>query len=177
MGRGRARVTRGLVMSAACLFLPSVAHVAAGGALPTHAGFLLAAALLSAGCVGLADRRRSPAEIGALLLASQPLLHVLLVLAGHHGPGAIVPGAVMLLAHLVAAGVLTVVLSGAEAVAWSLASLSETVLLTRVRRLLATPGQPWRAHTPHAPRRSPAPRAVELVTATPWRGPPVPARI
>lgn len=167
-------MTRGLTMSAACLFLPTAAHVAAGGAMPTHAGFILVAALLSIACVGLADRRRSPAEIGALLLASQPLLHVLLVLAGHHDT-AIVPDHAMLIAHVVAAGVLTVVLSGAEAVAWSMAALSETILLTRVRRLLVEPGQPWRAHALHTPRRAPAPHVVLLMTATPWRGPPAPA--
>src|SRR3546814_12299878 len=48
--------------------------------------FLVAAALLSAACVALADRRLTPAEIAALLFAAQPVLHVLLAMSAHgHG--------------------------------------------------------------------------------------------
>ncbi|WP_129710809.1 hypothetical protein [Haloactinopolyspora alba] len=160
-------------MSASCLFLPSTAHVAAGGAVPTHAGFVLVGALLSVACVGLADRRRSLGEIAAVLLLSQPALHVLLVLAGQHGTdGAVTPGMTMLLAHVVAAGVLTVLLSGAESVAWSMASLSATILLRRVRRLLETPLPNERPGTEPSPQPAPSARVVDLIRSTPWRGPP-----
>lgn len=164
-------------MSTACLVLSASGHVAGGGAVPTDAGFLLVAALLSVACVGLADRRRSAGEIGALLLFSQPVLHVLLTLAGHHGAGgSVVPGPSMLLAHALAAAVLTVLLAGAESVAWSMAALSATVLLTRVRQLLRLPEPDGVTRHP-APRDSGARRLliVHLVCSTPWRGPPVPA--
>ncbi len=147
--------------------------MAAGGAVPTHAGFLLGAALLSVACVGLADRRRFAGEIACVLFFSQPALHVLLVLAGQHGGEAsVVPSTAMIVAHGVAASVLTVLLAGAEAVAWAMQSLSETALLRRARQLLA-PAAPD-VHTvslPAAPAAA-APRILWLVRSAPERGPP-----
>jgi hypothetical protein len=69
--------------------------------------------------------------------------------------------------------VLTVLLAGAENVVWSLASLSATLLLTRVRELLASPV----LSAPRVPANGDdvaeaAPRGVLLVRSTPWRGPP-----
>lgn len=168
-------------MSAACLLIPTVAHVAAGGGVPAHAGFLFVAALLSVSCVALAGRRRSLGQIAALLLLSQPMLHVLLTLAGHHesagaGVVSVVSDAPMLLAHLLAAGVLTGLLAGAETVAWSMAALSATVLLRRARWLLtplASVGRPIRPWLPDDDEPA-APRVVHLVRSTPWRGPPAP---
>lgn len=173
LAQGKARVVRGLVMSAACLFFPGAAHMAAGGAVPTHAGFLLGAALLSVACVGLADRRRYAGEIACVLFFSQPALHVLLVLAGQHGgEAAIFPSTAMLVAHGVAASVLTVLLAGAEAVAWAMQSLSETVLLRRARHLLATPAPGVSTVALPALPAAAAPRILRLVYSTPERGPP-----
>lgn len=163
-------------MAAACLLVPTAAHVAAGGAAPVQAGFLVMAALLSVACVALADRRRSAGEIAALLLLTQPLLHVLLTLGGHGDMTSAVPGPSMALAHIVSAGTLTILLAGAENVAWSLAALSATVLLTRVRRLLARPPLPRPARVVvDSVADAATPRSVELIRSTPWRGPPVPA--
>ncbi|PZF82705.1 hypothetical protein C1I92_15730 [Jiangella anatolica] len=166
-------------MSAACLALPTLAHVAAGGDVSTHPGFVLVALLLCVACVALADRRRSVAEIAAILVFTQPVLHVLLTLDGHHGGssadvGSAVPSAEMALAHLLSAVALTVLLAGAENVAWSLAALSATVLLTRVRELLASPivGAPRLLGGGDGVRVAAAPRSVLLVRSTPWRGPP-----
>ncbi|TDE13008.1 hypothetical protein [Jiangella asiatica] len=170
-------MTRGLVMAATCLLVPTAAHVAAGGAAPVQAGFLLPAALLCVACVALADRRRSAGEIAAVFLLSQPVLHVLLTLGGHGDEmTSVLPGPSMLVAHVVSATALTVLLAGAENVAWSLAALSATVLLTRVRRLLASPPLvgPARIIVDGA-RLAVVPRGVVLVRSTPWRGPPVPA--
>ncbi|MBB5787730.1 hypothetical protein [Jiangella mangrovi] len=174
LGRGRARVARGLVMSAACLLLPTLAHVAAGGDVSTTPGFIVVALLLCGASVALADRRRSVAEIAAMLVFTQPVLHILLTFDGHHeAPVSAVPSSGMVVAHVLSAAALTLLLAGAENVTWSLAALSATVLLTRVRELLALP----------APVASPvrvrdggpvaaAPRGVMLVRSTPWRGPP-----
>lgn len=163
-------------MSAACLSMPTAAHVAAGGGAPVDAGFLLVAALLGAACVALADRRRSVLEIGALLLLSQPVFHVVLTLAGHHGTTTVVPSGSMIAAHLVAAAVLTVVLAGAESVVWSMAALSATVLLRRVRALTEPPVAPQvdagRVRHPFAPESS---FAAYVADTAPRRGPPVPS--
>lgn len=177
MGRGQARVARGLVMSATCLLLASTAHVAAGGGAPVHAGFFLVAGLLSVACVGLADRQRSPGEIAALLLFTQPLLHIVLTLAEQHDPaGALTPGPPMLFAHAAAAIVLTVLLAGVESVVWSMASLSATVLLTRARQLLRLPAPASVAPSPgRRIEHIQSPHVVQLVRSTPRRGPPAPA--
>lgn len=162
-------------MSVACLLLPTLAHVAAGGDVSTHPGFVAVALLLCVACVALADRRRSVAEIAAMLIFTQPVLHILLTLGGHHeAPVSAVPSLGMVLAHVLSAGALTLLLAGAETVAWSLAVLSATVLLTRVRELLASPvltTSPVRVHD--GVRVAAAPRSVRLVRSTPWRGPPV----
>lgn len=134
------RALRGLALATACLFTPALAHIAAGGSVAPHLEFLVAAALLSTACVALADRRRNATEIAAVLLASQPALHVLMTI-GEHGDEAtdIVTEPAMLLAHVCAAGLLTVLLSGGESVLWAMAALSTTVLLVRVRRLMDVP--------------------------------------
>ncbi|NEE03800.1 hypothetical protein [Phytoactinopolyspora halotolerans] len=172
-GQGRMRVARGLVMSAACLLLPAGAHVTAGGGLPVHVEFLFAAGLLSVACVALADRRRNPGEIGAALVLSQPALHVLLTMAGgDHGPT--VGGASMLGAHVVSAVVLTVLLSGLEAVLWAMAALSSTARLHHLDRLLCQPlaDGPSRWTLIPSPRESRGTYAAFVGDAVPWRGPP-----
>jgi hypothetical protein len=161
-------------MYAACLLLPTVAHVTAGGGVPVHLGFLFAAGLLSIACVALADRRRNPAEIAAVLLASQPALHVLLGMAGH-GHGAAPPnGMSMVVAHVIAAGVLTVLLAGAESVVWAMSALSTTVLLRRVRRLLAgartVQTSVWTPKS--APETGRVSQAERVGGVAPRRGPP-----
>lgn len=171
---------RGLAMSAACLLAPTAGHVAAGGGLPTETGFVLAAMLLSVACVALADRRRSALEIGTVLVLSQPAFHVLLSLAGHHGgPPAIAPDLAMVGAHALAAAVLTVLVAGGEATLWSLATLSATLLLTRVRRLVDDPidAAPDRSARPSASHVVSPSYVVHVARSTPRRGPPVPLGI
>lgn len=170
---------RGLAMSAACLLAPTAGHVAAGGGLPTETGFVLAAMLLSVACVALADRRRSALEIGVVLVLSQPAFHVLLSLAGHHGgPPAIAPDLAMVGAHVLAAAVLTVLVAGGEATLWSLATLSATLLLTRVRRLVDDPiDAPDRSARPAAPHVVSPSYVVHVARSTPRRGPPAPLGI
>jgi hypothetical protein len=162
-------------MSVACLLLPTLAHAAAGGDVSTHPGFVLVALLLCVACVALADRRRSVLEIAAMLVFTQPVLHVLLTFDGHHqAQVAALPSLGMVLAHVLSALALTLLLAGAENVAWSLAALSATVLLTRVRELLASPvltTSPIRV-SGDGVNLAAAPRSVLLVRSTPWRGPP-----
>lgn len=171
-GRGRTRVVRGLVLSAACLMVPAVGHVIAGGGAPAMGPFLFAAALLSAACVALADRRLATGEVAMLLFASQPVLHVLLSLSGH-GTAVIAPGPGMVLAHLLAASALTVLLAGSESVLWAMAALSATVLLRQVRALLGPIARLTTA--PRLSRQSADTGTVYVLHVTriaPRRGPP-----
>ncbi len=153
--------------------LPTVAHVAAGGGVPAQLEFMFAAALLSVACVALADRRRHPAEIGTFLLLSQAPLHLLLSLGGHNHP-ATVSTATMILAHVAAAAVLTVLLSGIESVVWAFAALSATVLFDRLRELfqpspIASPAR----RVPAAPDGVGYPATLAVATSAPRRGPPL----
>lgn len=171
-GRGRMRARRGLVVSLACVALPTGAHVLAGGGLPGDAPFLFAAVLLAVACVALADRQRSAAEITAVVFATQPVMHVLLALSSH-GAGMIVPTPAMVVAHLLAATAVAALLTGGETLVWSFAALADTVLLRAARRLLS-----WiptgevsvagRIELGAAHRH-----AWRAVRSTPHRGPPV----
>ena len=174
-GGGRARVVRGLALSAACLFVPAAAHVVAGGGVPTAGSFLLGAALLSVACVALADRRISVGLIAAMVFASQPVLHVLLDMSAHahHGVGPSI-SAGMVAAHALAAAGLTVLLAGAESVVWSMAALSSTVLLRSVRAVLGATATATVRRPSLRPASAPVHSYVLSVTRTaPRRGPPV----
>lgn len=140
--------------------------------------FLLAAALLSVACVALADRRRNPAEIGGMLVLSQLPLHVLLTLAGHDHIAGAVNGVTVALAHLAAAAVLTVLLSGAEAVIWAFAALSTTVLFARVGRLLGgLPAASQAGRMPNVPDDAQSPGTRFIASSAPRRGPPASALV
>jgi hypothetical protein len=174
-GGRHARVARGLVLSAACLVVPTVSHVVAGGGAPVAGAFLFGAALLSVACMALANRRISAGLIAVMVFASQPVLHVLLHLSAHshHGVGPSVSTG-MVVAHAIAATALTVLLAGAESVTWSLAALSSTVLLRRVRAVLCAPTTPAGLGPGLPPWAAPVHLYVLSVTRTaPRRGPPV----
>jgi hypothetical protein len=174
-GEGRARVVRGLALSTACLVVPVVAHVVAGGGAPTAGGFILGAALLSVACVALACRRVSVVQIAATVFASQPVLHVLLDLSAHadHGAGPSA-SAGMVAAHAIAAAALTVLLAGAESVIWSMATLSSTLLLRGVRAALDLTAVPVDLRPMLLPSSAAAHPFILSVTRTaPRRGPPV----
>jgi hypothetical protein len=174
--RGWPRVVRGLSLAAACLALSAVAHAAAGGGLPVSGPFLFGAALVAVAAVALADRRRSAGEIFAVVLATQPVLHVLLSLSAH-GPGPIAPTASMVAAHLGAAAALAVLLAGGETLVWSFAALAATVLLRTARQLLTSSPVAAATRCPGRPVTLPADRqAWRAIRSAPRRGPPVPSR-
>lgn len=145
LGRGLPRLLRGLALALGCLGLPLAGHALVDGSLPDSPTALAVALLLTGMCVALADRRRGAAEIAVVVALSQPVLHVLFVLAGHGGPlwrG----GWAMVLAHAIAAAVVVVLLAGAERVLWALEDLGRRVLgpydLVGPAPLQATAGAP-----------------------------------
>lgn len=171
---GRGRLARGLTFSAACLFVPATAHVVGGGAIPAAGPFLFAAALLSAACVAMADRRLSACVIAVLMFGSQPLFHILLSLSAQgHGSGVATAGVGMVALHAAAAAVLTVLLIGGEAVLWSMSALSSVLLLRRVRILLFTKVPRYVRPLPRAEHLVVSRSALSILRATPRRGPPV----
>lgn len=152
-----------------------MAHVVAGGGAPTAGAFLFGAALLSAACVALADRRISVGLIATLVFASQPVLHMLLGMSAHahHGEGPSV-SAGLVVAHAIAAAALTVLLAGAEDVIWSMTTLSSTLLLRGARVVLGVTAAPPAVGLPGRPSARPVHSYVLSVTRTaPRRGPPL----
>lgn len=154
---------------------PSLAHGLANGAVAVSPGIFLGLALLSVACVALADRRRSWHEIGFILLIAQPTFHVLLSVGSQHHHTALAPSPGMVLAHGCAIVVLTTILTGAETVAWSLAALRETVLLTRLHLLFgATPAAPpTSSRRPLFVNTLRSWSTVLLASSAPRRGPPL----
>ena len=171
--RGAARVWRGLMLAAASLAVPTVAHVAADGGVPLQGPFLFGAVLLSVACVALADRQRTPAAIAGVIGLSQPLLHGSLVLSSH-GTTSIVPTPRMIFAHALATLVLTVLLAGGEAVLWSMAALARTVLgTTKPAQVNWRPAPGLAAAILRSPVDLPHPSHLLLAADLTRRGPPV----
>ncbi|HWN32483.1 MAG TPA: hypothetical protein VNP03_07055 [Pseudonocardia sp.] len=145
--RGGARVARGLAAASVCGLLTYSGHRAAGGAMP-DLGLLLVLTLLLAGFLTtLADRRRGPLAILAMVGGSQLALHGLLQLlaASHADPTTALPPPLggslsMLGAHALATVLTSAVLAGAEDAVFTVAHALARVL----------------------PLASSAPRAVEL---------------
>jgi hypothetical protein len=152
----RARVGRGLIATFACLLLAVLGHARAGGALPTGEVLAALAVPLAALLITLADRRRGPLAIFALLGGSQLALHTSLqLLGGHRSGGSVGDGAAMAAgdcamahssvtsmvgAHVLATVVAAAILAGAERAALVLAFAvvdAVTIVLARRPRLPA----------------------------------------
>lgn len=171
-GRGSVRVWRGLMLAAASLAVPTVAHVAAEGDVPVQGPFLFGVVLLAVACVALADRQRTPGAIAGVIGLSQPLVHGVLVLSSH-GTSSIVPTPRMIFAHALATFVLTVLLAGGEAVLWSMAALARTVLGTTTPVLVDSSESGTAAAILRSPVDLPRPHHLVLAAESPRRGPPV----
>ena len=165
MGAERNRVARGLTAATACTLLGYLGHTDAGGARPSAAVVLALAVPLTALTILLANRRRGPVTILALVGGSQLALHQSMQLlgGGSTGPGmADMPGmsasildpasgssamspVLMSGAHLVATLVTAAVLCGAEqaALTWAIV-LIETLLPAPVNTFPVPSEQPCR---------------------------------
>jgi hypothetical protein len=101
-------------------------HALAGGPVHVSLPLMLGGAALGGMCVAAADVRRSFPEILAVVLLAQPPLHLLASIGAQHGSGATPTGhvsATMVLAHLAAALLASVLLADAERALWTLAGL------------------------------------------------------
>jgi hypothetical protein len=176
-GRGAWRFRRGLALAAGCTLLSGAAHVVGGGHAPDPGALLVVALLTVAGCVAWADRRRDPAEIVAVVLLSQPLLHLAMA-AGHSPAGGAAPAlpeARMVVAHALAAVLLGILLAGAEALIWSRAAAA--ALRPVPWRLLAAllggrAPAPVRRAGVHPAALAVAPSSADVAQRPARRGPP-----
>jgi hypothetical protein len=143
------RAARGLVAASACTLLGYWGHADAGDALPSAAILALLALPLTALTVLLADRRRGPLAIFALVGGSQLALHLLLQLlggGGHHMgamPG--MPGTNPLMmtgAHALATLVTAAVLAGAEQAALACACALVDALIPAPEIATSVPARP-----------------------------------
>jgi hypothetical protein len=151
--------------------LAVAAHVVGGGMVPDLGLTALLTVGLAAVGVALADRRRGAGVLMAVLGAAQLGTHVLLSLASDGMSMDRVDPLVMTAAHTVAVVLTAVLLAGADAVVWQLAS----VLARLLPRPLVGPPAVGR-------RRVLSPvdvvdHAIVLLLrlASPRRGPPLPA--
>jgi hypothetical protein len=117
------RWTRAGVLAVLTVLISLGGHALAGGSVHLSLPLLLGGAALGALCVAAADVRRSFGEILAVVLTAQPVLH-LLASMGHGAHAATSPvSAGMVLGHVGAALVVSVLLADAERAWWSLAGL------------------------------------------------------
>jgi hypothetical protein len=168
---GAPRLLRGLVTAGLSTLLIAVGHVLGGGALPGLGLLAVLFPLLTAGVVGVADRRRSTVATIATLGGGQCALHVLLALLHPHeaaaGPGA----ATMVLLHAVATVAVAVLLHHADR-----ALVAVGTALRRVLPRRAVPvGPPPEAPLPPLRAAGPSllPRRVALAAVPDRRGPPM----
>lgn len=145
-----ARVARGGTAAAFATFVAALSHTLAGGAVPTPFGVGASLVLASTGCILLAGRSLSLWRLALSVALSQTLFHAVFSGLGapvarpgsleHHGasgltdaasdPAALdsaalhsaMPGATMILAHLVAGLVTVLAFRYAESAFWGLAT-------------------------------------------------------
>lgn len=175
-GQGSLRWVRAGVLALLTVLISVGGHALAGGSLHLSMPMLLGGAALGALCVAAADVRRSFAEILAVVLLAQPVLHLLASMGGHGSTtvdtgGSAVPHveAGMVLAHVVAALVVSLLLADAERAFWTLAGLLAPMRVPR----LVTVGT---CGHPPVPVRDGAPTPLHTcwLTSSLWqRGPPV----
>ena len=157
-GQGLTRWLRAGVLVALTVLVSLTGHALAGGSVHVSGPMLLGVLALGAACVAAAEVRRSFPEILAVVVLAQPVLHLLASMGGHHGSGH-APAATgvttgMVLAHLVAAVLVSALLADADRVLWALTGLVVRVLPPAVVPLPAPAPQARLVRVPCVPLRS-----------------------
>jgi hypothetical protein len=170
-GSGLSRWARAGLLALVTVLISIGGHVLAGGTVHLSTPLLLGAAALGALCVAAADVRRSFGEIFAVVLLAQPVLHLLSVMGAHgsHAGSEAPVGTSMVLAHVAASLVASVLLADAERAFWTMAGL-----LLPVR--IPTPTVACRCALPRVSPHDPTPTPLFSTwhAGTLWRrGPPV----
>jgi hypothetical protein len=174
-GRGVLRWTRAGVLVGLTVSVSLGGHVLGGGAVALSPPMLLGVLALAAMCVAAAESRRGVGEIFAVVLVSQPVLH-LLASMGHHHAAAVAPShdlgvsPGMVVAHVLAAAALSVLLASADRLVWWFAAFARRATVLPLPALL-----PPRARPPIPPLLGDLPARTALRASPLRRGPPVAA--
>lgn len=133
LGTGAPRWARASLLATLTVLVSVGGHALAGGTVELSLPLLLGGMALGLMCVAAADVRRSFREILAVVLLAQPVLHLLASMGAHGTHGSVEPvSAAMVLAHVGAALVVTVLLAGAERGVWTYAELLRPARLPSV---------------------------------------------
>lgn len=123
---------RTAVLSVALIVASLAAHAAAGGGLPGLAGLAAVGALATAFATMFGRTRHGIGAVIAFSLLAQLALHGVASLTSAHGHAGLLPSTTMLTAHLLAAGVIALVVTRGEALALRLMMLVGALLGARV---------------------------------------------
>jgi len=166
---GGARFLRGATLGLACTLLSTAAHTAGGGA-AIDAGLLIGLVAATGLGVAWADRRATWTRLAVFVVGCQVLLHVLASLVGSHHPGqSLLPTVSMMLAHVLAATLVALLLTHADAVLHRWAVFLRS--LAHPPAFLPQLPFPFQLWVPDAVPASAATRIPALLIAR--RGPPV----
>jgi len=103
------------MIAAAVLYLSSLSHLAAGGALPSFMPMIVLIALSGAILMAAAGRTMTFASTFVLVAIGELVFHIVLAVT-HHGSG-MLPSPRMLIAHLIAALIATTLIRSVDGVA------------------------------------------------------------
>jgi hypothetical protein len=168
-----------LVAALVCMLLSLYGHLSAGGDLPNGGLLCLLGLLLAGFLIALADRRRGPLAVLAMVGGAQLALHVLLQLLGgaqqahscmHAMPSTGPNPLLMTAGHALATVVTAAVLAGAESAVFTVAAVLARAL-PRPLAALPAPAAPARLVAVATP---PGVRASGVTVARLYqrRGPP-----
>ena len=142
----RWRFFRAGVFAVVATWLAALGHVLGGGRLPDLSVVLTVTIFLGGSLSGLASRMRSGRQIFCVLLVSQLLFHVAFQLTAHsHAAESWLPTRQLLLFHLVAATLTSVLLADGESTLFRLfAALHRALAPARIRPVVGLAPQ-WTA--------------------------------
>ena len=144
------RAPRTALVAGALAVVTTAAHTAGGGAIDPLSGVLVLALSLALAS-GVAARPLSPARLIAAVIGAQAVLHLVMTVAGSHGHHAAHGSAApMVLAHVLAAILTTIVVVRADGAVAAWARLVDTALGTALTlpSLPAVHGTPVRSSDP-----------------------------
>jgi predicted membrane channel-forming protein YqfA (hemolysin III family) len=142
----RWRFFRAGVVAVVATWLAALGHVLGGGQLPDLAVLFTVTIFVGGSLSGLATKRRSGGQIFGVLVVSQLLFHVAFQLTAHsHAAESWLPTGQLLLFHLIAATLTSVLLAGGESTLFRLfAALHRAFAPARIRPVVGLAPQ-WTA--------------------------------
>lgn len=188
---------RAVIVATLSLAFAGIAHVTAGGLLPSAGELTVMLALAAAGCAGILTRETSGRMLAGLLVGAQTTIHFAMTAIAGHGDGHeatattisgawldavhhvsldLVSDAPMVLAHLAAAALTGLLLGRGERALWAalrLLTRAATFVALALRALPTVAALPARfAAAPRPTDLLPRRTALVVVSTHVRRGPP-----